>query len=112
MTVPEPTDPDARPPRRGPTTGMDPLPGSAPVPRPGGEVPEPPVPARPTPDGHLTLVATGREDRRHHVVDVAAGEFGDPTGLRARCGAPVEQVVPGLRADRADCPGCTLGGLR
>lgn len=114
MTVPEPPDPDARPPRRGPTTGMDPLPGSVPVPGPGDGLPEPTPPGRPpNPDGQmLSVVAVGREDRRHHVVDVASGEFGDPTGLRARCGAAVDHVVPGLRAERADCPGCRLDVLR
>ena len=50
----------------------------------------------------------GRDDRRRHVVDVVTGELGDPAGLRARCGAAVEQVVPGLRAEQADCPGCLL----
>ena len=62
----------------------------------------------PAPDGRLELVAAGRDDRRKHVVDVASGELGDPTGLRARCGAAVEQVVPGLRAEQADCSGCLL----
>ena len=111
MTVPDPGHPDARP---GPTTGMDPMPPS--VPRPPGDRPDRPLPGdprRPTPgdpapEGTLALVAVGRDDRRRHVVDVVAGELGDPTGLRARCGAAVEQVVPGLRAEQADCPGCLL----
>jgi hypothetical protein len=114
VTVPEP------PGGRRPATGMDPMPGSTPFPggpadvvgdplRPGGR----PGPDEvPRPDGRLTVVATGRDDRRRHVVEIESGEFGDPTGLRARCGAAVEQVVPGLGADRADCPGCRLDVLR
>ncbi len=98
---------------------MDPMPGSTPVPGgPGDEIPDPLRPGRPTPDdvprpdGGLTVVATSPDDRRRHVVEIASGELGDPTGLRARCGAAVEQVVPGLGADRADCPGCRLDVLR
>ncbi len=107
MTVPEfpaPDSPRPGPSGRQPRTGMDPMPSSTPVPPLGDTVPAP----VPVPDGRLELVATGREDRRRHVVDVTSGELGDPTGLRARCGAPVEQVVPGLRANQADCPGCVL----
>lgn len=123
MTVPDPSYP-GRSGHRGPRTGMDPMPSSPPVPPLGDAVPDPdrpvpgtpdprrPVPGDPAPDGRLALVATGREDRRRHVVDVVAGELGDPTGLRARCGAPVEHVVPGLRAESADCPGCTVSVLR
>jgi hypothetical protein len=113
MTVPDPGHPDVRPTGQ-PTTGMDPMPSSTPSP-PLGDRPRGPGhpdiddPRRPTPgDGTLVLVAAGRDDRRRHVVDVTAGELGDPTGLRARCGAAVEQVVPGLRAEQADCPGCLL----
>lgn len=119
MTVPEFPSHDPRPDRSGraPRTGMDPMPSSTPLPPLGDTVPDPaapgrdprrPTPGDPAPDGRLELVATGRDDRRRHVVDVTSGELGDPTGLRARCGAPVEQVVPGLRAEQADCPGCTL----
>ena len=119
MTVPDPGHPDARP---GPSTGLDPMPSSTP-PSPLGDRPDPlspgptrpgpgeprrPRPGDPAPDGRLVLVAVGREDRRRHVVDVVPGELGDPTGLRARCGAAIEQVVPGLRAEQADCPGCRL----
>lgn len=119
MTVPDPGHPDARPGGR-PSTGMDPMPSSVPPPplgdrpdRPASPRPDPddprrPVPGDPAPDGTLVLVAAGREDRRRHVVDVTSGELGDPSGLRARCGAAVEQVVPGLRAEQADCPGCLL----
>ena len=116
MTVPDPGHPDARP---GPTTGMDPMPPSVPPPgdrprppdrpdRPLPGEPRRPIPGDPAPEGTLALVAVGRDDRRRHVVDVVTGELGDPTGLRARCGAAVEQVVPGLRAEQADCPGCLL----
>jgi hypothetical protein len=76
------------------------------------DVPDPTAPGVPTRDpevptpGRTVVVATGRDDQRRHVVDVAWGEFGDPTGLRARCGAAVEGIVPGLRAEQADCPGC------
>jgi hypothetical protein len=114
VTVPDPGHPDARP---GPTTGMDPMPPSVPPPgdrrdpdrpdRPWPRDPRHPDPAEPDP-GRLAFVAVGRDDRRRHVVDVASGEPGDPTGLRARCGAAVEQVVPGLRVEQADCPGCVL----
>lgn len=113
MTVPEPPGPG----RRDPATGMDPMPGSRPPGGPADEIPDPTRPGRgpdeiPVPDGLIALVATGRDDRRRHVVDVSSGELGDPAGLRARCGAAVEQVVPGLRADSADCPGCRLDVLR
>lgn len=110
MTIPP--DPADRPPRR-PASGLDPLPGPPPTP-PVSDVPEPgepgPVPGSvpPGPDGRLALAATGREDRRRHVVDVSPGELGDPGALRARCGAPVDGVVPGLSASRADCPVCLL----
>jgi len=114
MTVPDPGHPDARP---GPTTGMDPMPSSVPPP-PLGDRPDPhrpvpgdprrPDPGDPDPAGRLAFVAVGRDDRRRHVVDVTSGEPGDPTGLRARCGAAVEKVVPGLRVEQADCPGCVL----
>jgi hypothetical protein len=114
MTVPDPGHPDARP-AGGPTTGMDPMPSSVPPPplgdrprRPDPREPRRPTPGDPAPDGTLVLVATGRDDRRRHVVDVTSGELGDPTGLRARCGAGVEQVVPGLKVEQADCPGCLL----
>ena len=117
MTIPEP--PGDRRPRR-PATGMDPMPGSTPFPGgPADEIPDPARPGRrrepdalPRPDGRLTVVATSRDDRRRHVVEISSGEFGDPTGMRARCGAAVEKVVPGLGADRADCPGCHLDVLR
>jgi hypothetical protein len=115
MTVPGP------PPRR-PTSGMDPMPASIPTP-PLDDVPDPDRPGRPRdprrrpgpdrpaePDGRLHLVATGRDDRRRHVVDVEPGELGDPEGLRARCGAAVARVVPGVTVDGADCPLCTAGG--
>ena len=98
-----------------PTSGMDPMPASIPTP-PLDDLPDPDHPGRPRrpgrpaePDGRLHLVATGRDDGRRHVVDVQPGELGDPEGLRARCGAPVGGVVPGLTADRADCPLCTTG---
>ncbi|GLZ46853.1 hypothetical protein Acsp06_30380 [Actinomycetospora sp. NBRC 106375] len=113
MTVPDPGHPDARPTGR-PSTGMDPMPSSTPPPplgdrpRPSPDDPRRPTPGDPSPDGTLVLVAAGREDRHRHVVDVTSGELGDPSGLRARCGAAVEQVVPGLRAEQADCPGCLL----
>lgn len=115
MTVPDPGHPDARPGGR-PASGLDPMPSSVPPP-PLGERPDPAEPRRPTPgdpapDGTLVLVAAGRDDRRRHVVDVATGELGDPAGLRARCGAAVEQVVPGLRAEQADCPGCRMSVRR
>jgi hypothetical protein len=94
---------------------MDPMPTSTPRPplgdrprHPDIDDPRRPTPGDPSPDGTLALVAAGRDDRRRHVVDVVPGELGDPTGLRARCGAAVEQVVPGLRAEQADCPGCLL----
>jgi hypothetical protein len=93
---------------------MDPMPPSVPPPpgdrpdRPLPGDPRRPTPGDPAPERTLALVAVGREDRRRHVVDVVTGELGDPTGLRARCGAAVEQVVPGLRAEQADCPGCLL----
>ncbi|MDD7937653.1 hypothetical protein PHK61_04365 [Actinomycetospora lutea] len=111
MTVPDPGHPDARPGGR-PASGLDPMPFSTPPP-PLGERPEPgeprrPTPGHPSPDGTLTLVAAGRDDRRRHVVDVTTGELGDPAGLRARCGAAVEQIVPGMRPEQADCPGCHL----
>jgi hypothetical protein len=119
VTIP-PSDPGRRP-----SSGLDPMPGRRPQ-QPGlgsppddvpayelpDDVPDPTAPGFPTrrPEiptpGRTALVATGREDRRRHVVDVPWGEFGDPTGLRARCGASVEAVVPGLRADQVDCPGC------
>lgn len=123
MTIP-PSDPDRRP-----GSGLDPMPGRRPR-RPSlgsppddvpplelpDDVPDPSAPGVPTRDpevptpGRTALVATGREDRRRHVVEVAWGEFGDPTGLRARCGAAVEAVVPGLRAEQADCPVCRTQG--
>jgi hypothetical protein len=94
---------------------MDPMPFSVPPPPPGDrpsrpdpDAPRRPTPGDPAPDGTVVVVALGRDDRRRHVVDLAPGELGDPTGLRARCGAAVEQVVPGLRAEQADCPGCVL----
>lgn len=116
MTVPDPGHPDARPGGRRPSSGMDPMPSSVPPPplgdrppaNPDTVTPRRPTPGDPAPDGKLELVAAGRDDRRRHVVDVVSGELGDPTGLRARCGAAVEQVVPGLRAEQADCPGCLL----
>ncbi len=112
-------------PGRRPTSGLDPMPGRRPLPPDLGsppddlpahelpdEVPDPSAPGIPgrrpevpTP-GRTVLVASGREDRRHHVVEVAWGEVGDPTALRGLCGAPVEAVVPGLRAEQADCPRC------
>ncbi|GAA4903873.1 hypothetical protein EV188_10482 [Actinomycetospora succinea] len=112
MTVPDPGHPDARPGGR-PASGLDPMPSSVPPPPFGDTRPDPgepprPTPGDPSPDGTLTLVAAGRDDRRRHVVDVTTGELGDPAGLRARCGAAVEQVVPGLRAEQADCPGCRM----
>lgn len=119
MTIP-PSDPDHRP-----SSGLDPMPGRRTrraavgdpptdvpplelpddIPDPGSPGAPPTRPEVPTP-GHTALVATGRDDRRRHVVEVAWGEVGDPTGLRARCGAAIESVVPGLRADQADCPVC------
>ncbi|MEJ2887810.1 hypothetical protein [Actinomycetospora aeridis] len=112
MTVPDPGHPDARPGGR-PASGLDPMPSSVPPP-PLGERPPPPRPdpGDPSPGGTLVLVAAGRDDRRRHVVDVTTGELGDPTGLRARCGAAVERVVPGLRAEQADCPGCAVSAHR
>jgi hypothetical protein len=118
------TIPPSHPGRR-PTSGLDPMPGRRPAPPdlgsppddlPAHELPDdlpdptaPGVPRRtpevPTP-GRMTVVATGRDDRRRHVVEVAWGEVGDPTGLRGLCGAPVEAVVPGLHAEQADCPDC------
>jgi len=112
-------------PGRRPSSGLDPMPGRRPMPPglgnppddlPAHELPDdipdptdPGLPGRrpevPTP-GHTVLVAAAREDRYRHVVEVAWGEVGDPTGLRALCGAAVEAVVPGLRADQADCPEC------
>ena len=106
-------------PRR-PSSGMDPMPTSRPRPPLGrvdpdaplpDDVPDPRHPGRPGPpsrpgtDG-LVLVAAGREDRWRHVVDVPIGEAGDPEGLRARCGAAVSGVVPGLGPASADCPVC------
>jgi hypothetical protein len=76
------------------------------------DIPDPSAPGLPgdRPDvptpGRTVLVAAGREDRRRHVVEVAWGEVGDPTGLRALCGAAVEAIVPGLGAEQADCPEC------
>lgn len=119
MTIP-PSDPGRRP-----SSGLDPMPGRRPQQPALGDppddvpplelpddVPDPSAPGAPTrrgevpTPGHTVLVATGREDARRHVVEVAWGEFGDPTGLRALCGAAVEAVVPGLRAEAADCPVC------
>ncbi len=117
MTIP-PSEPGRRP-----TSGLDPMPSRRPLPPLPGDLPDdlpahelpddipdptaPGVPRRgpevPTP-GRTTLVAAGREDTRHHVVEVAWGDAVDPQGLRALCGAPVERVVPSLRADQADCP--------
>lgn len=101
--------PTSRP--RPPLGGVDPdapLPDDVPDPRhPGhpGSPTRPGPPSRPgTPD--LVLVAAGREDRWRHVVDVPLGELGDPEGLRARCGAAVSGVVPGLGPASADCPVC------
>ena len=111
MTVPDPNELGPEP--RRPSGGLDPMPTST-TPPPLGDRPGRPTPADPTrpvpddPGGLLRLVATGREDRLRHVVEVESGALGDPAGLRARCGAPVQQVVPGLRADQADCPGCSL----
>ncbi len=111
MTVPDPSRP---------TSGMAPMPARRPRPPfPGDlpphelpdDIPDPTAPGRaddPTRRRERAFVAVGTEDRRRHVVDVTLGEAGDPTGLRARCGAPVEQVVPGLTADQADCPECRL----
>ena len=119
MTVP-PSVPGRRP-----SSGLDPMPGRRPMPPglgnppddlPAHELPDdipdptdPGLPGRrpevPTP-GHTVLVAAAREDRYRHVVEVAWGEVGDPTALRALCGAAVEAVVPGLRAEQADCPDC------
>jgi hypothetical protein len=118
------TIPPSTPGRR-PTSGLDPMPGRRPMPPGLGSPPED-IPAHELPDdipdpsapglpgdrpevptpGRTVLVAAGREDRRRHVVEVAWGEVGDPTGLRALCGAAVEAVVPGLRAEQADCPEC------
>ena len=73
MTVPDPHQ------GRRPTTGMDPMPSSAPVPPLGDDIPDPSRPGQtprrpgPEPDGRLTLMATGREDRRRHLVDVQSG---------------------------------------
>jgi hypothetical protein len=122
VTIP-PSEPGRR--RSGPSSGLDPMPGRRPRPPSLGsppddlpplelpdDLPDPAAPGDPTrrPEvptpGRSVLVATGREDDRHHVVDVAWGEFGDPTGLRARCGAAVQAVVPGLQAEQADCPVC------
>ena len=110
MTIPDPSRP---------TSGMDPMPGRRPQPpRPGGmphDVPPHDLPddvPDPTRRGTGEFVAIGRDDGRRHVVEVPFGEAGDPTGLRARCGAPVEQVVPGLRAAQADCPECVSGTRR
>jgi hypothetical protein len=112
-------------PGRRPASGLDPMPGRRPMP-PGlgsppddlpahelpDEIPDPSAPGLPgrrpglpTP-GRSLLVASGREDRHRHVVEVAWGEVGDPTGMRALCGAAVEAVVPGLHAEQADCPEC------
>ncbi len=114
-------------PGRRPTSGLDPMPGRRPMP-PGlgsppddlpahelpDEIPDPSAPGLPRPEvptpGRTLLVAAGREDRYRHVVEVAWGEVGDPTGLRALCGAAVEAVVPGLRAEQADCPVCRAQG--
>jgi hypothetical protein len=95
---------------------LPPLPGDLPDDLPAHELPDevpdptaPGVPRRrdgiPTP-GRTALVAAGREDARRHVVEVAWGDAVDPQGLHALCGAAVEQVVPGLRVDQADCPDC------
>lgn len=116
MTVPDPSRP---------TSGMDPMPSrrqrrSSP-PFPGDlpphelpdDIPDPTSPGRwddPTRRPERAFVGVGKDDRLRHVVDVTLGEAGDPTGLRARCGAPVEQVVPGLRAEQADCPDCLVRG--
>jgi hypothetical protein len=113
MTVPDPSRP---------TSGMDPMPSRRPRPPfPGDlpphelpdDIPDPAAPGRPddpTRRRERAFVGVGTDDRRRHVVDVTLGEAGDPTGLRARCGAPVEQVVPGLRAEQADCPDCLVRG--
>ena len=65
------------------------------------EVPDPsapgfpgPAPEVPTP-GRTVLVASGREDRRRHVVEVAWGEVGDPTGLRGALRRPRRGGRPG-----------------
>ncbi|MDL5155728.1 hypothetical protein [Actinomycetospora termitidis] len=108
MTIPDPSRP---------TSGMDPMPSRRPrAPLPGDppdDIPDPTAPGRrdePTRRREGMFVAVGKDDGRRHVVEVPFGEAGDPTGLRARCGAPVEQVVPGLRAEQADCPECRLRG--
>lgn len=119
MTVPDPHEL---------ASGMDPRPRSTPVPPLGDTVPDPTRPGDPrrpvdpttprpteptTPDGRLRFVATGRDDRYRHVVEVEVevGDVGDPVGLPARCGAAVERVVPGLRAEQADCPGCRTASV-
>ncbi|MEJ2868947.1 hypothetical protein WCD74_14335 [Actinomycetospora sp. OC33-EN08] len=104
MTIPDPSRP---------TSGMDPMPQRRPRPPLPGDPPPHELPddiPDPTRRREGRFVAVGKDDGRRHVVDVPFGEAGDPTGLRARCGAPVEQVVPGLRADQADCPECRLTG--
>lgn len=102
------------------------MPRPQPVPPPGDGLPPGGLPDDvPSPDrpgrtaGRAPLVATGRDDGgdsgaggrpRRHVVDVPWGELVDPEGLTARCGAAVDTVVPGLTADRADCPACRATG--
>lgn len=119
MTIP-PSGPGRRP-----ASGLDPVPPRHPLPPLPGELPDdlpthelpddvpdptaPGMPRRrsevPTP-GRTTLVVTGRDDTHHHVAEVAWGDAVDPQGLRALCGAAVQTVVSGLRADQADCPDC------
>lgn len=119
MTVPGPTSgmdpmPARRPRPTGPGAPIDPgapLPDAVPDPDRPGRAPGttgphgPDGPSGPRGDG-LVLLAAGREDRWRHVVDVEVGVLGDPEALRARCGAAVGGVVPGLGAASADCPRC------
>lgn len=106
--IPDPSHPTRRP---DPSRWSSPMPLGDTVPdpdrltRPGDPAPDPvPNPS----DGRLAFVAAGREDSLRHVVDVVSGELGDPSALRARCGAPVAAVVPHARVDAADCPTCRV----